>query len=654
VGTAQGLTPGAAHDWSGLHFGVHMGAALGRSHWSAPPNLSGTLDFGNGYNFSTGNGSYFVGIHAGYDYMIAPSWLVGVSADFTAPSLIGGDQTFFSASTGSANYSERVQMSGNVLGRAGFAAGPWLFYAAGGMAWSFDQFTRTQLAGTPVGGTAVPGTVETASLVGRLGGAIGGGVEVALNSHWSAQIQYLFADYGPVSVTFPAAAQPFDSKLYMHTLRGGFDYRFGGNTGDSPPLTTGIAPLELERFLLFGETSFIEQAAPAFRSPYIGAHSLIPREGREGWDLKLFAGVRLWDGAEFWIDPEIDQGFGLSDGFGTAGYVNGAAIKSGSSVPYARIQRAFLRQNIDLGGGMQKLGADQHQFATSQTNDRLVFWVGKFSVTDVFDKNKYAQDPHHDFLNFALIDTGTFDFAADGWGYTYGAAAEWYSGDWAIRGGLFDAPTAPGSSDLDISFGQFQWVAEIERRWVLWSHPGRVALTGFLSRAQLGSFADAVALAQALGVPADTAPVRQYRSRSGLSVNYEQEITPDLGVFMRAGMANGNVEPLAYTDIDRTIAGGIALKGTQWGRASDTVGVAAVVNGVSSAHLAYLNSGGLGIEIGDGQLPHAGLEKILEAYYQFPVATWQVTFDYQFIANPGYNADRGPASVVAARLHTHF
>ncbi len=49
-----------------------------------------------------------------------------------------------------------------------------------------------------------------------------------------------------------------------------------------------------------------------------------------------------------------------------------------------------------------------------------------------------------------------------------------------------------------------------------------------------------------------------------------------------------------------------------------------------------------------------GPEQIIETYYGFPLSFWRVTFDYQFIANPGYNSDRGPVSVLGARLHAQF
>jgi len=223
-----------------------------------------------------------------------------------------------------------------------------------------------------------------------------------------------------------------------------------------------------------------------------------------------------------------------------------------------------------------------------------------------------------------------------------------------VRGGLFDLSIVPNSTDLDPSFAQFQWLGEIERRYDLWGHAGKIAVTGFLSRGRMGTFQDAIALAQITGGPADIAAVRQYRSRGGLDMNIEQEITSDLGVFVRAGAADGNIEPYEYTDVDRTVAAGLSLTGKRWERPDDTFGFAGIINGISAEHEAFLNDGGLGILVGDGMLPHPGLEKIIETYYEFPVFAMRMTLDYQFIVNPAYNRDRGPASVIGMRLHAEF
>ena len=646
------------YDWTGAYLGGNFGYALGGSRWSSTPGLNGALDFSNAYNFKTGDGSYLVGLQTGYDFMTASRWLFGLEADFAAPSFVGGNQTFSSLPIGMADYLERVEFSGNVLGRVGYAPSAgyfthWLFYATGGFAWTYDQFTRIQLADVPAVGTAVPGTVENAFIKPRVGGAVGAGAEVALDSHWSAQLQYLFTDYGSRSVTFPAGAQRFTSNLELSQLRVGLNYRFGANDVGNL-ITKGPSPLDLDRFAFHGETTFTEQYAAPFRSPYSGTNSLPPNSGREAWETAFTVGFRLWQGAELWIDPDILQGFGLGNTTGVAGFLNGVAAKVGSSPPYARIPRAFVRQTVDLGGDEQKVEGYQNQFAGLQTANRLVFTIGKFAVSDVFDTNKYAHDPHKDFLNWAITDTGTFDFAGDSWGFTYGAAGEWSQGDWTVRGGLFTLSTMPNTTELDTTFSQFQWVGEVERRWELWSHPGKIAITGFLSRGRMGAFQDAVQLAQTTGMPADIAAVRQYRGRGGISMNAEQEVTSDFGVFMRAGTSNGSIEPFDFTDIDRTIAAGFQLTGKRWNRPDDTFGLAGVINGITKVHQEFLNAGGLGIEVGDGMLPHPGLEQIIEAYYAFPVYKATVTLDYQFVANPAYNRDRGPVSVFGLRWYSEF
>ena len=252
-----------------------------------------------------------------------------------------------------------------------------------------------------------------------------------------------------------------------------------------------------------------------------------------------------------------------ADTHGVAGFPSGEAYKLGSDYPYARVQRYFVRQTIDLGGETQKVDADVNQFAGSQTANRLVLSVGKFSIVDLFDTNKYANNPKTDFLNWALINAGTFDYAGDAWGYSYGAAAEWYQGRWTVaRRGLRpvgDAGrrrTVATAFGLDPTFNQFQLVGEIEERHELWGQPGKIKVTGFLSRGRPDICQTPSRSRQATGMPADDhRGVRNYTSRPGVSLNMEQQITETLGVFARAGWADGNVEPWDFTDIDRTRIG---------------------------------------------------------------------------------------------------
>ena len=131
-------------------------------------------------------------------------------------------------------------------------------------------------------------------------------------------------------------------------------------------------------------------------------------------------------------------------------------------------------------------------------------------------------------------------------------------------------------------------------------------------------------------------------------------MTSDLGIFSRLTWSPGQNEILGWTDVDQSLSLGAVLKGTSWGRPDDKIGIAGLVEGLSPVARSYFAAGGLGILIGDGRLNYQ-TERILEAYYAYSLNKWMTTtFDYQFIDNPGFNADRGPVSVFSARLHAEF
>jgi high affinity Mn2+ porin len=414
-------------------------------------------------------------------------------------------------------------------------------------------------------------------------------------------------------------------------------------------------PTPDERFAIHGQITYVEQETDSFTAPYRGPNSLSPDSGRETVDATLFIGSRLWSGAEGWIVPEIDQGFGLDDTLGVAGFPSGAAYKVGKNEPYLRLPRAFVRQTVNLGGTVETVDAAADQLGGTRSADRWVFTVGKFAVTDIFDTNQYAHDPRSDFFNWAAVDAGTFDYAADAWGFTVGGAAERYLGSWTLRAGVFDLSNIPNSPHLEPGFHEFQIDAEIEKRYPLFGQIGRVLVTGFDSRARMGLLDQAIALAEATGTTPNPANVRQYRSRLGVSLDLEQPVSADLGVFARVGKAAGNVEVYEFADIDRSIQVGAAIDGRCWQRAGDTIGVVAIDNGISAEREQYLNAGGLGILVGDGRLPHPGAEQIIETYYSFAARSWaHLSLDYQWVKNPAYNTDRGPVSIFAVRLHAQF
>lgn len=657
--------PAAGYDWTAFHLGGHLGYAWGNSDWTAraigapaPTLAGGSLDLAQPIDSFRESGSFLEGVQAGYTHMLANRIVIGVEVDATFPAYpdpisgfgVGGATT---VSNGAERHGENVLASGTGRVRIGYAPGDWLYYGTGGLAWSHDELTLTRTADD---------TAESRRLT-RWGWAAGAGFEAPLAPRWTARLEYLLKDYSASPIDFPSGAQRFSSDLSLQELRLGLNYRLGDDADGSQKDAPG--PAARDAIAIHGQATVVEQGYPAFRSPYEGDNSLpAVALGRETADVGLFVGFRLWKGAEAWINPEIDQGFGVGNSHGAAGYVSGEAYKMGDAYPYARIQRYFVRQTIDLGGGTETVDADLTQFAGSQTADRLVLTAGRFFITDLFDTNKYANNPRSDFLNWALINAATFDYAADGWGSTYGAAAEWRQGCWTLRGGIFDLSVNPGGGVgslggvNDPTFKQFQLVGEAEERHELGGRPGRLKVTAFLENGRMGAFPDAIAYRQShpLSDPAASINrVRRWNARSGVSLNLEQQITEDLGAFARAGWADGTLEPWDFTDMDRTVTAGVSLSGRHWDRPDDRISVGGAINGISGVHQHFLNLGGLGVIVGDGRLPHPGLEKTLEATYSYALsASTRLSLDYQFVANPAYNTDRGPITLFAGRFHWQF
>jgi high affinity Mn2+ porin len=217
---------------------------------------------------------------------------------------------------------------------------------------------------------------------------------------------------------------------------------------------------------------------------------------------------------------------------------------------------------------------------------------------------------------------------------------------------VFDLSKKPNGIALDTGFQQYEMVTEFEARHDLLSQPGTVRALLFVNRGRMGSYADAVSLGLATGTVPDTADVRRYRGRPGGALNIEQGLTPTVGAFLRLSANDGSKEAYDFTEINRSLAAGVSVKGALWNRANDTVGLAGAINQISRDARAYFAGGGLGILIGDGALPKARPEKIIETYYKLGVFKGvALTFDYQHIAAPAYDAARGPVNIFGFRTH---
>src|SRR5262249_3968903 len=140
----------------------------------------------------------------------------------------------------------------------------------------------------------------------------------------------------------------------------------------------------------------------------------------------------------------------------------------------------------------------------------------------------------------------------------------------------------------------------------------------------------------------------------GFGVSWDQELSPDFGVFGRLGWNDGKTESFAFTAIDRLATAGVSVKGTRWKRKNDVVATSFTAGGISGVHALYLARGGVDFLIGDGALSYAP-EYVWESYYSAHLFRgFFASFDLQHDVNPAYNHDRGPVWIESLRLHMEF
>jgi high affinity Mn2+ porin len=403
------------------------------------------------------------------------------------------------------------------------------------------------------------------------------------------------------------------------------------------------------------QATYVWQGKPAFPAAYSGQNSLSSAAERShSFTATAFLGARTWSGGEVYFDPEVALGAPLSNLTGLGGLTNGEMARTSGRNPTFYRARLFLRQTWGLGGEAEQLDADQNQLAGKVDAKRLVFTAGNVSALDIFDGNAYSHEPRRQFLNWALYTHGAWDFPADARGYSWGAALEYIAPGWALRAGRFLQPRQSNGLQLNFSAANSYGDAiELERGYTLGGQPGRVRLLAFRNRADMGGFRDALALA-APGAAPDLAPTRRFRDKRGYGLNVEQGLGKSVGTFLRASRNDGDTETYAFTEIDRSLSGGVLIKGAAWRRGDDSVGLALARNDLSQAHRDYLAAGGMGFFLGDGRLDYRP-EKIVEAFYDLQLhKRVALALDWQRVANPGYNADRGPVTVWGLRLHSEF
>ncbi len=424
------------------------------------------------------------------------------------------------------------------------------------------------------------------------------------------------------------------------------DPEAAGEDADSTPAS--------ERWNLVWQATSIGQYHGTFHSPYEGANSLQDVAERDAsLTTTLFFGLRLGPNTQFYFDPEIAGGRGFSAVTGIANFPNGELPRVATATPKPYIARLYVSQDFGFGSETESFTDDANQLAGTRPMTRYTITAGRFTVTDFFDGNNYSHDPRTQFMGWAVMYNGAWDYPADTRGYTWGWVHEFHTRNWSLRYASAAEPKFANGLRFDRRlFVNRSDMFEVERRYGSGDRKGALRLLSFINHTNSGSYAEALRLAaQTGGVPNINDDKHNGTLKYGFGVSFDQSLTKDLGVFSRLGWNDGKTQDFAFTAIDRLATGGVSWTGSRWKRPGDVLASEFTASGLSGVHASYLAHGGLDFIIGDGRLNYAP-EEIWETYYNARVAPgFWTTFDVQRVINPAFNQDRGPLWVESIRLH---
>src|SRR5579871_6067274 len=205
-------------------------------------------------------------------------------------------------------------------------------------------------------------------------------------------------------------------------------------------LAPGVCRADEPALELHGQATYIRQYKPSFSVPYDGTNSLLSRrELSYTFTGTLFLGARLGD-TELYFNPEFIQAVPFSGLHGLGGFSNGETQRG--SGPQLRGYRArlFARHTWNLSGDYEEQKSEANQLHARYAAERFVLTAGNIAVTDVFDAMDYSHDARTQFMNWASLTYGAWDYPADARGYTWGLAGEYITPRYQVRAGRFLVP----------------------------------------------------------------------------------------------------------------------------------------------------------------------------------------------------------------------
>src|SRR5262245_10952367 len=293
----------------GFYAGAHVGFMFGTG--------SATLSDPIGVSSQSGTNPYsalFGGVQAGWEWVLPSRVMLGIEADFSFPNYEENSKVLSYRATPSGYASEEYEWMATLRGRLGYDIGAFTPYITGGLAWMATRYSRIDL--NTGNEDANPGQI-------RVGYTFGGGVDYRIDKRWSTRLEYLYTNFNLSGFLFGSAPSRYDTQYSLNRVRVGLNYRLGGPDEKEKDDKDDRGPGSFE---VHGQTVYVYQGYPPINAPYDGTNSL-PGVGqaRETWAMSGFLGVRLWQGGEFYYNPETLQGYGVALSAGAGGFPSGAA-----------------------------------------------------------------------------------------------------------------------------------------------------------------------------------------------------------------------------------------------------------------------------------------------------------------------------------------
>lgn len=403
-------------------------------------------------------------------------------------------------------------------------------------------------------------------------------------------------------------------------------------------------------FSLHAQQTVISQYHPTFSASYTGPHSLrAAAEQATSLTSTLFFAFKPFKNTLVVFNPEMAGGSGMSATNGIAGFTNGETFRVGSVAPAIYCARLFVRHYFPIGKSRVWNETNANQVIGSLPAKYFAITAGKYCLADYFDCNTYSHDPRTQFMNWALMSNGAWDYPANTRGYTYSTQLEFQGKTFASRIAASLEPTWANGPKLNWNLRQaIGLTAEVENRFDT-KYPLVIRAIGFYNRAPMASYKMAT-------YAGDSIPdITLHRSRTtrkfGWAINGEVTFSKHFGAFARASWNDGHYETWAFTEIDASQSIGIVGDAQIIHRPEDSWGIAIVEDEISKDHADYFAHGGSGFMLGDGKLNYRP-EEIGELYYAFHLNNnFVLSPDFQYVLNPGYNHDRGPVHVMGLRGH---